>query len=69
MGACGCGDYNGTWRIPGPDGRWYVIGPYYGCNNGWHEGWTPNRVLIADARYYTVVPKQPKPPARGRRGK
>jgi hypothetical protein len=37
MGQCGCGDYNGTWRIPGPDGRWYVIGPYHGCNNGCNE--------------------------------
>jgi len=37
MGQCGCGDFNGTWRIPGPDGMWYVIGPYHGCNNGCSE--------------------------------
>ena|ERR1041384_1566968 len=34
MGACGCGDYAGRWRIPGPDDSWYVIGLYHGCNNG-----------------------------------
>jgi hypothetical protein len=37
MGQCGCGDYNGQWRIPGPNGTWYVIGPYHGCNNGCSE--------------------------------
>lgn len=31
MGQCGCGDYNGRWRIPGPDGKWYVLSVGGGC--------------------------------------
>lgn len=33
MCQCGCSDFNGQWRIPGPDGKWYVIGLYHGCKD------------------------------------
>lgn len=33
MGQCGCGDFNGMWRLPAPGGKWYVIGPYGGCKD------------------------------------
>jgi hypothetical protein len=32
MGSCGCGDYAGEFKLPGPDGSVYVIQRYAGCN-------------------------------------
>lgn len=31
MGACGCADYNGQWRLAGPKGLVYVVEVYDGC--------------------------------------
>lgn len=32
MGACGCGDFRGDLRFPGPGGDVYVIDLYHGCD-------------------------------------
>ena len=31
MGACGCGDYQPMFRVPGPDGIMYALEVYAGC--------------------------------------
>ncbi len=33
MGACGCGDYSGGLKFPGPDGTVYTLAIYYGCRD------------------------------------
>jgi hypothetical protein len=33
MGACGCSDYNGGLKFPGPDGVVYTIAVYPGCRD------------------------------------
>ncbi len=42
MGSCGCGDFSGGLRFPGPDGVVYVLEVYLGCD-GCH---TPAGVVI-----------------------
>lgn len=31
MCECGCSELNAQWRMPAPDGKWYVIGIHDGC--------------------------------------
>jgi len=31
MGSCGCGDFNGEFKLKGADGNWYVFERYLGC--------------------------------------
>lgn len=33
MGQCGCGEFVGGFRLPGPDGLTYFIRPYTGCED------------------------------------
>ena len=33
MGACGCGDYQGEFQFPGPDGSIYSLAIYPGCDD------------------------------------
>jgi hypothetical protein len=33
MGVCGCGDFNGDFKFPGPDGITYVLQVYPPCEN------------------------------------
>ena len=32
MGACGCGDYNPSFKFKGPGNNWYVLQHYPGCS-------------------------------------
>ena len=33
MCECGCGTFNGRWKLKAPNKKWYVISIYGGCQN------------------------------------
>jgi len=55
MGSCGCGDFVGDWRIPGPGKDVYVLEVYPGCQDcGTAAGVTLYQFTPAEARTWGV---------------